>query len=52
MFRQGPDFSLRDKRLFEIREFEIARVNCNSMNCDQFSPGTTLSITYFSFVVF
>ena len=28
MFRQGPDFSLRDKRLFELNEFEIARVNC------------------------
>ena len=28
MFRQGTDFSLRDKQLFEISEFEIARVNC------------------------
>ena len=27
MYRQGPDF-LRDKRLFEISEVEIARVNC------------------------
>ena len=27
MFRQGPDFH-RDKRLFEISEVEIARVNC------------------------
>ena len=28
MFRQGQDFSLRDKRLFEISEVEITRVNC------------------------
>ena len=28
IFRQGPDFSLRDKQLFEISEIEIARVNC------------------------
>ena len=27
----GTRFSLRDKQLFEIREFEIARVNCISI---------------------
>ena len=26
--RSGTRFSLRDKRLFEINEFEITRVNC------------------------
>ena len=26
------DFSLRDKRLFEVSEFEIARVNCKFKN--------------------
>ena len=28
----GTRFSLRDKRLFEISEFEIARVNCISLS--------------------
>ena len=27
-FKHGPDFSLRDKRLFEITEIEITRVDC------------------------
>ena len=27
--KTGIRFSLRDKRLFEITEFEITRVNCN-----------------------
>ena len=26
--KQGPDFSLRDKWLFEISEVEITRLNC------------------------
>ena len=29
MLKQGPDFSLRDKRLFELNEFEITRVDCS-----------------------
>ena len=29
--KQGSDFSLRDKRLFEITEVEIARVDCISI---------------------
>ena len=29
----GTSFSLRDKRLFEISEVEITRVNCNFLNC-------------------
>ena len=29
----GTRFSLRDKRLFEISEFEITRVDCIIMNC-------------------
>ena len=28
MLKQGSDFSLRDKRLFEITEVEIARADC------------------------
>ena len=28
MLKQGPDFSLRDKQLFEISEVEMARVDC------------------------
>ena len=31
MFRQGPNFSLRVKPLFEISEVEITRVNCMCM---------------------
>ena len=31
MFRQGQDFHF-DKRLFEISEFEITRVNCIYLN--------------------
>ena len=34
MFKQGPDFSLRDKRLFEITEVEITRVACIYMGVD------------------
>ena len=29
MFIQGPDFSLRDKWLFEIIKVEITRVDCS-----------------------
>ena len=29
---KGTRFSLRDKRLFEISEIEITRVNCNYIN--------------------
>ena len=29
MLKQGPDFSLRDKRLFEISEVKITRVDCS-----------------------
>ena len=36
MLKQGPDFSLRDKRLFEISEVEITRVDC------MFSPHKTV----------
>ena len=28
MFKQGPDFYFRDKRLFEISEVEITIVDC------------------------
>ena len=35
-FLAGTRFSLRDKRLFEIREFEIATVNCIYYNIHWF----------------
>ena len=29
MFKQEPDFSLRGKRLFEISEVKLTRVDCS-----------------------
>ena len=41
--KAGTRFSLRDKRLFEISEFEITRVNCSS-NIDCFDVPDSLSL--------
>ena len=45
MFRHGLDFhfeisgySSRDKRLFEISQFEIARVNCIYISTNKVGP--------------
>ena len=35
----GTRFSLRDKRLFEISDFEIARVNCSLLRIQTVYPG-------------
>ena len=35
-------FSLRDKRLFEITEVEISRVDCISLRCDTLFVETVL----------
>ena len=37
MFKVGPDFSLRDKRYFEINEVEITRVDYSIIKQSEYS---------------
>ena len=53
MLKQGPHFSLRDKRFFEISECEITRIDCIFImyvigNQNAFQIGTPSLITLFS----
>ena len=52
MFRQGPDFLLRDKRLLELSEFEITRVNCilqQKKCCIKFTFLCSLEMLHYNF---
>ena len=42
----GTRFSLRDKRLFEISEFEITRVDCICNICSFLEEAVTISETF------
>ena len=44
--KAGNRFSLRDKQLFEISEFETARVNCRCFDFDANDTNNILSVYY------